>query len=88
MAAAALDFVGRKIETVQTKKNIGGQERRPLISVDKGMIADNAGGVGRRERAQIGLTVRVQVSWPRQAKSNNPTSRIPKAPPCSAHCAS
>jgi hypothetical protein len=45
----SLDLVSRKIETVQTKKNISGQKRGALISIDKGMIADNP---SRKRRAR------------------------------------
>ena len=64
----SLDLVSRKIETVQTKKNIGRQKRRPPISIDKGMVADNPGSVGRRKRADIRLTVCMQIIWPRQSR--------------------
>ena len=35
------DLVGRKIETVETEKNIGRQQRRPFVSIDKRVVANN-----------------------------------------------
>ena len=58
--ADSLDLVSRKIETVQNR-----QKRRPPISIDKGMVADDPGSVGRRKRADIRPTVCMQIIWPR-----------------------
>jgi hypothetical protein len=47
-----LDFVGCEIETAKTKKNISRQKRRPLVSVEKGVVPYDPRGVSRREDAK------------------------------------
>jgi len=72
------DLVRRKIETVETEKNIGRQQRRPFVSIDKRVVANNPRRVGRRETANIALTVGVQVPWPRQGRCEQPG--VPHSP--------
>jgi hypothetical protein len=74
-------LVGPKIETVETEKNISRQKRRPLVSIDKRVVANNPGRVGRGETANISLAVGVQMrairrpAFPQRRRVRRPARR-------------
>lgn len=55
------DFIRRKLVPADAQEHIRGQEGRPLVAVDKRMIAHNAERISRSETEQVRLTTGTKI---------------------------